>query len=302
MLQILFHQIIIMALLAAAGYYFSKRGMLSETTSKDLGSLLVKFVIPCVIVRSYLTDFSKERLYYLGIAALLSLFSFLLTMALSYAIYGKRRPVENFAAVFGNAGFIGIPIVQALTGSDGVFYIAVYVALLNFFQWTYGVYVITDRKETISVKTVAKNPVLIGLLLGMVLFLLRISVPQIVTDTLGYITDLNTPIAMLLLGSYLVKVKPRQMFCSLSAYGCVFVRLVLFPLLVLFLLRLLPLENMDLKLAIFLVAAMPVGSNICIFTQIYEGDYQLSVVTVCLSTVLSIVTLPCMAALAQAVL
>lgn len=80
-----------------------------------------------------------------------------------YLVFGQRRRLENFAAAFCNAGFIGIPLVQAVVGQEGVFYIAASVALLNLFQWTYGVYIMTGRKDTISPKAIARNPVVISI-------------------------------------------------------------------------------------------------------------------------------------------
>ena len=62
---------------------------------------------------------------------------------------------------------------------------------------------------------------------------------------------------------------------------------------------LMPVDNLPLMTAVFLTAATPVGANICVFAQQYRCDYEFSVVTVCLSTVLSVVTVPAMVFLAQ---
>ena len=184
---ILLKQIAIMALLAAVGVYLSRAGFLSAQGTKDLGAILLRVVIPCVIVKSYITQFSRERLVQLALSAGLALLGFVLAMAIAYLAYGKRRRIENFAAAFCNAGFIGIPLAQAVIGEEGVFFVAATVALLNLFQWTYGVYIMTDRRDAISLKAIAKNPVVIAIVLGVALYLSRLPVPSIITSTLGYI-------------------------------------------------------------------------------------------------------------------
>ena len=301
LILILLRQIAIMALLMAVGIYLSRKGFLSPQGTKDLGAILLRIIIPCVIVKSYITTYSRERLLELALSAGLALVAFILAMGIAYLVYGKRRRIENFAAAFCNAGFIGIPLAQAVIGDEGVFYMAASVALLNLFQWTYGVYIMTDRRDSISAKTIAKNPVVIAIVIGIALFLSRLPVPGIVTSTLGYIAGMNTPVAMILMGTYMAKLPWRKLLDK-RAYGCVLLRLVIIPAVVLLVFWALPISNQNVALAAYLAAATPVGANICVFAQQYDCDYEFSVVTVCLSTVLSIVTVPLMVSLAQMVI
>ena len=301
LILILLRQIAIMALLMAVGIYLSRKGFLSPQGTKDLGAILLRIIIPCVIVKSYITTYSRERLLELALSAGLALVAFILAMGIAYLVYGKRRRIENFAAAFCNAGFIGIPLAQAVIGDEGVFYMAASVALLNLFQWTYGVYIMTDRKDSIRAKTIVKNPVVIAIVVGIALFLSRLPVPGILTSTLGYIAGMNTPVAMILMGTYMAKLPWRKLLDK-RAYGCVLFRLVIIPAVVLLVFWALPISNQNVALAAYLAAATPVGANICVFAQQYDCDYEFSVVTVCLSTVLSIVTVPLMVSLAQMVI
>ena len=301
LISILLRQIAIMALLMAVGILLSRRGFLSPQGTKDLGAILLRIIIPCVIVKSYITTYSRERLLELALSAGLALVAFILAMGIAYLVYGKRRRIENFAAAFCNAGFIGIPLAQAVIGDEGVFYMAASVALLNLFQWTYGVYIMTDRKDSIRAKTIVKNPVVIAIVIAIALFLSRLPVPGILTSTLGYIAGMNTPVAMILMGTYMAKLPWRKLLDK-RAYGCVLLRLVVIPAVVLAVFWALPISNQNVALAAYLAAATPVGANICVFAQQYDCDYEFSVVTVCLSTVLSIVTVPLMVSLAQMVM
>lgn len=301
LILILLRQIAIMALLILIGLYLSKRGYLTLQGAKDMGTILLRLVIPCVIVKSYMTEYSRERLLCLALSAGLALAGFLLAMLTAHLVYGTRRGIENFAASFCNAGFIGIPLVQAAVGEEGVFYVAASIALLNLFQWTYGVYIMTGDRKAISAKTVLKNPVVAAIAIGLLLFILQIPIPDIAASTVGYIAGMNTPLAMLLLGTYMAKLSPRQMF-DRRAYGCVLLRLLVIPAVILLVFWALPIRNQPVALAVYLAAATPVGANICVFAQQYDCDYEFSVVTVCLSTLLSVVTVPAMVLLAQAAL
>ena len=100
------------------------------------------------------------------------------------------------------------------------------------------------------------------------------------------------------MGTYLARLPARRML-DRRAVGCVLMRLVVIPAAVGLVFWLMPVDNLPLITAVFLTAATPVGANICVFAQQYRCDYEFSVVTVCLSTVLSVITVPAMVFLAQ---
>ena len=150
-------------------------------------------------------------------------------------------------------------------------------------------------------KAIAKNPVVIAIVLGVALYLSRLPVPSIISSTLGYIAGMNTPVAMILIGTYLAKL-PLSRLLDRRAYGCVLLRLIAIPAVLLLALWALPISDSQVAMAVFLAAATPVGANICVFAQQYDCDYEFSVVTVCLSTLLSAATVPLLAYLAQMVL
>lgn len=296
---IMLRQIAIMALLVLVGIYLSRKGFLSEQGTKDLGAILIRVIIPVVIVKSYITDFTHERMIQLGLSFLLALVTYIVAMLISWFVFGKRRRIENFAAAFCNAGFIGIPLVQATIGEEGVFLVAASIALLNLFQWTYGVYVMTDNRDAISARTIMRNPVVLAIVIGLFLFLTQIPVPSIVVNTLGYIAGMNTPVAMILMGTYMARLPIRQILLEKRAYLCVLFRLLIIPAITLLVFRLIPVHDKTVMLAAFLAAATPVGANICVFAQQNNCDYEFSVITVCLSTLLSAVTVPLLVFVAQ---
>lgn len=291
-----------MFLLIAIGILLVKKGFLSEQGGKDLGAILLKVVIPCVILKSYITEYTPERARDLAVSAGMALLALAVAMAVSFLVFRMKYSIENFGAAFCNVGFIGIPLIQAVLGEGAVFYLASFIALLNILQWTYGVFIMTNDKETIRLKVIASNPVVLAFLGGLLLFFLQIPVPQVIVSTLGSMTAMNTPLAMIILGTYIAKMNVKELFTAKSAYVCTFVRLILVPVVTLLAVAAIPGVKTEIKQVILIACCTPVGSNIAIFAKQYDKDYKLSVVTVCLSTLCCIVTVPVFYMLAESVL
>lgn len=294
---ILFRQIVIMFLLMFVGGVLFKTGKLTKQGSKDLGTVLIYVIMPCVIIKAYMGGFTEERLKGLLVAFLLAALTLLLSMVVSQIVF-RKHPIENFGTAFSNAGFLGIPLVQAMLGEEAVFYVSVFVALLNILQWTYGVFVITKDQKMVSVKKIVTNPVLVSMVIGLLIFGLQIPMPAVISGTVNLVAGMNAPIAMFSLGTYLAQITVRDLFNEKMAYASAAIRLVVIPLLSLAVLSLIPAEYALAKMGMLIVAATPVGSNVAIFAQIHNKDYTRAVKSVCLSTVLSIITLPSIIALA----
>ncbi len=302
MVLVMLRQIAMMALLMMLGVVLSRKGFLSEQGAKDLGTILVRIVIPCVIIKAFLKERTPESLRQLGLSFLLAFLALAAAMAVAWLVFGERRRIENFSAAFCNSGFIGIPLIQAAIGEEGVFYISTVIVLVNFFQWTYGLWVMTGDRSVVSAKKIVANPATAATLAGLLLFLTALPVPAVAVNTLSSITAINTPVAMILMGTYMAKMPLRQLVADRRAYLCVLVRLLVIPVVTLILFMLVPARDSIVKLAVFIAVATPVGANVSIFAQLYDCDYELSVVTVCLSTLLSVATVPLLVSVAQALL
>lgn len=289
---ILFRQIIIMFLLMAAGYLLYKNKMISMQGNKDLGTLLLYIILPASIIKSYITDFSREKLVGLVLSLLMAILALAVAIGISRAVFGSRYKVEHFGAAFSNAGFIGIPLVKAAVGEKGIFYLAAFVALLNILQWTYGAVVMSGNKETVSPGKLAANPIVIALGIGLMCFFLPLRVPAILSDTLSMVAGMTTPVAMIILGVYLGQMKGKELFQGKEVFLCTLLRLAVIPLLTFGVLSLFPGGFSDIKLAVLTAAAAPVGSNVAIFAQRNGLKYTDAVKNVALSTLFSIVTMP----------
>ena len=299
---LLLRQNLVMLVYMMIGYFLYKKKLVSAGGSADIGRILLYIVMPAAILKSYLADFSRERLEGLFVSFLAALLSLLLSIAAARIAFSKEQGIERFGAAFSNAGFIGIPLVQMTLGEEAVFYVSSYVALLNILQWTYGLVTITGDRSLISVKRLRTNPILLSFLAGIALFLLPVSLPETAENVVDTIAAMNGPLAMIVLGVYLGQVPLRSLFSGRVVYRCTLVRLIVIPVLTMALLFVFPEKYHMLKLTILIAASAPVGSNVSIFAQLYGQDYMQSVKEVTLSTLLCIITLPLILGIADYVL
>ena len=254
--------------------------------------------MPVAIIKSYMKEYSGEMLTGFLISLLAAFGSLLLSMLVSTLVFRRKSTVRQFGAAFSNAGFIGIPLVQMTLGEEAVFYVASFVALLNILQWTYGVLIITGDKSQVSLKKITTNPIVISFITGLLLFFLPVKIPEMVTGVIGTLAAMNGPLAMIVLGAYLAQIRLRELFIDRLTYLCAAVRLVLIPALTIAGLWLVPDKYGTIRLAVMLAAA-PVGSNVAIFAQLFHKEYTDAVKDVCLSTILSILTMPLIIGLAD---
>ena len=288
---IVLRQSIIMFVYMAIGGLLFQKGLITKEGSKSLANLLLYAVLPCVVVKSFCVARTPERVSGLLVSFLAALGILLLAMAVSHLLF-KKNPIDDFGAAFSNAGFMGFPLVAAVQGSEAIFYAAGFVALLNALQWTYGQSLISGDPSYRSPKAILKNPLVLSLLLGILIFCFELPVPAIASDLLAALAALNAPLAMVILGVYLAQTDAKTLFNDPHLYVVAAARLVLIPLLTILVLKLLPAEYAAITTTLVIVAAAPIGSNVAVYAQKLGKDYAYAVRGVCLSTLLSAITMP----------
>lgn len=295
---IVFQQTLTMAIYMLVGFALFKGGKITKEGSKSLANLLVWLIIPAVIVNSFCVEPSMEKLRALGLSALLAAAALAVSAAIAHFAF-RKSPIDNFAAAFSNCGFMGIPLVRAGFGDEAVFLLVGFVVLLNLLQWTYGAALLKGEKEAVSLKGVLLNPITVGTAAGLLLFVTGLGsrLPGVLSGAIGGLAALNSPVAMLVLGVYMAQTSLKETAMSPRLYALSAVRLILIPAVTLALLTPLPVD-LTMKYVILLGASAPVGANVAVYAQLYGKDYSYACKTVVLSTVLSILTLPVLAAAA----
>lgn len=308
MTTLLIQQVLIMFLLAAVGYICFRTKKITMEGCRTISNILIYLSLPCVIINSFLVEFSTEKLLGLVYSSLAAALVMVVSIAISRLFFG-RDAVLNFASAFSNPGFFGIPLIVATLSDSAVFYVAAFIAFVNLLQWSYGVALLTTEnrntgkaswKELLpSPKRLFTAPFMIATIIGLFFFLTRIPMPDLIHKGIQYISGLNTPLAMFTIGIYLAQTNPAKMFRRPKLYLLSAVRLFIIPLLSMAVLFLLPAEFAELKMALLIVAACPTGSNVAVYAQLYDSDYTYAVETVIISTLLSIITIPLIVQIAE---
>lgn len=293
-------QTVTMFLLAGVGFVMFKSGKITKEGSKSIGNILIYGSLPCVLISSFFIEKTQEHMIGLAISAALGFLLVLMSILVGKLCF-REDAIAKFAAAFSNPGFFGIPLILASLGSGCIFYVAGFIACVNLGQWTYGVAVMTGQKGGFSLKRLVTAPFAIAIAIGLAIFLTGIEIPGILKNSITAIKELNTPLAMFTVGIYLAQTDLKNMFFKKSLYSISLVRLLVIPALAILLLWPLPASMLDMKIALFIATACPVGSNIAVYAQLHNQDYAYSVETVIISTILAIVTMPIMVSLAQMV-
>ena len=301
MTTLLIQQVLIMFLLAAVGYICFRTKKITMEGCRTISNILIYLSLPCVIMNSFLVEFSTEKLMGLIYSSLAAALVMVVSVVISRLFFSKDA-ILNFASAFSNPGFFGIPLIVATLSDGAVFYVAAFIAFVNLLQWSYGVALLTTnstekekgswKKLLPSPKRLFTAPFMIATIIGLFFFLTRIPMPELIHKGIQYISGLNTPLAMFTIGIYLAQTNPAKMFRKPKLYLLSAVRLFIIPLLSMAVLFLLPSEFAEMKMALLIVAACPTGSNVAVYAQLYDSDYSYAVETVIISTLLSIITIP----------
>lgn len=290
---ILARQILQMFLLAGLGFALFRAGKISQEGSKALGNILIYLALPSVIINGFLVERTAEHMTGILYSALAAAALLLISILISRFFF-RRDAIAAFSGAFSNPGFFGVPLIIASMGQGAVFYVACFIAFLNIGQWTYGVSILTGQSiaQGFQPKKLIRAPFIIAILAGLALFLIQPPLPAVVTGALSAVAALNTPLAMFTVGIYLAQADIPGLIRRRSLYAVSAVRLLIIPALALALLSLLPGSLHDMKLALLLAIACPVGSNVAVYAQLHGKDFPYAVGTVIVSTLFSLVTIP----------
>ena len=288
-------QIMILFLMMIVGYISRKREVLNSDLNKGLTKILLHIAAPFLVVSSFQFVFSRKLLadavVVLIFAVIMHLLVILLGKLLFNGTFGDAAKVLQFGALFSNCGWVGYPIVGSIFGHHGIFLMSIYNAVQVVFLWTYGVFIFTGKIQRHSLVNVFKNPGIIALTIGMVLFIFSIKIPLPIAKTLEIIGSTTIPISMLVIGSTLAEVKPGELFSSWLLYYGTFIRLLLIPIVTLIFLKWLNFHKVLLEVCV-LTQAMPAAAMVVPLSEYHNGNVIFASKIVVLSTILSVFTIP----------
>lgn len=285
-------QVLILFFVVLVGALCRRLGYLTDETIRGVTQMVIHVTLPCMTVYNMQRPFASDVL-----------FNFLITLAVSaafilLALFGtlflfRRRPHARRAVLanlqaFSNCGFMGYPIVLAVN-PDWMIYAVAYNISFTFISWTLGVSLYAG-KENVSLRRVLLNPNIVSAAIGFVLFCTSFTLPGVLSETLSMIGGLTTPLTMLLIGTRVYGVHLGD-FKDVDYHLSALLRLAVQPLLVFFVMRLLPVSP-AVAGTMLLLTAMPSGTMTAMQAELYGGDNIFAARAIAYSTLLSLLTVP----------
>ena len=296
-----FNTVLAMFLLLIIGYIAGKFNIIDSIASKRLSALIIKVAQPALIIGSLIKmEYSKENLM-LGLKTLG--FGFIVHGVLAVIAYLacmrfknlNERKLTEFGAMFGNVGFLGIPVLRSLLGDVGAFMAAFFIVSFNIVLWTWGIAIMARKRD--DIKLTPKKLINFGTVPCTVGFLLFIfmkpffDLPTFVMTGIEYTASLCTPISMLIIGALLSTRTARQIFASGKIYFLCFIKLLFTPLLVAFAMKLMGFSELWIFFAATVVA-MPTATTETMLAELYDIEPGYSAQAVGTTSLFSVITMP----------
>lgn len=303
-LQTVFLNLLELFLLIGAGYGAVRCGALPASASSVFSRLLIHVTLPATIltslVRPYDPAFIRDGILtvVLGTVLIFGYGLFCIPALRLFRVPEGRRGVWTLCCTFCNNGFMGFPITLALFGEEGLA-LAVFLAIpFNLLIYTAGPRLVClDRTASKGTQSFSWRAILftapnLATLLGILLYALRIPLPEVLASPLGYLSDITTPLSMVVIGMNLVGQRLPDILRDRDVLSSSLLRLLILPVLTWALLSLLPISNPLVMGVIVIIMAMPCAAVTSVLAESYGGNTEFSSKCVFLSSLLCLVSIP----------
>lgn len=285
--------------LCLPGFFLTKANVLKEEHIKGFAVFLLYVCSPALSIYSFQqAECNMEILINIGILLLVTTFMQVLIMGIgflinikTYKIDGASR-VATVAAAFGNVGFFGVPILQALLPDhpEAMAYSAVMSVMMNLIGWTLGMFMMSGDRKHVSVKNFLINPTTLCLLIALPLFFTNTSLPKPVMNFVEFFSKMSTPTAMTVLGMRLAFVKFRDLM-DYRQVVAIFLKLIALPLITFGIMYALPVDE-TLKISTYILSCMPPAAITLNFAELSNTSPKTAANIVVVGSLLVAITLP----------
>ncbi|MBR2861004.1 MAG: AEC family transporter [Clostridia bacterium] len=301
------------------GFVLRKLNLVGDSFTKSASVLTINITQCAMFLLSYVREFKLEVIQGIITIMVISLIVHLLFYFLAKQMFKKTpdsvRRVLQFALIFSNAGYMGIPVVESVFGAEYTIYVTVYVVWFNIFAFSLGRLIYTDDKQYMSIKEAIVNPAVLSILAGLVIYLtgaggwiantvgtdtLLGNGVTVVYDVLSALKAMVAPVTMMIVGVRLADVNFKETFKDKTFYGFLALKMLAFPILTWLLLK--PfnffgiVDNTILAITL-VVASTPSAAITSMFAELYGGDKVYAGKAVAVTTLLSTITMPIVALL-----
>lgn len=302
---LLMNQIIQLFIMIFMGFIIVKAKLLKAEDSKILSVIVLYLIIPCVIINAFQVDYTPQTVKGLLIALAGSVMTQVILLIV-VSILGRvfhLNEVEVASIYYSNSGNLIVPIVMFILGKEWVLYGCVFMSVQLVFIWTHCKKIIS-RESTYDWRKIVLNINMISIAIGIVLFLTRIHLPAIINNTLNAVGSMIGPASMIVTGMLFAGMNFKQIFANKRVYFVSFFRLIIVPVIALFLIKCSQLSTFSsngnkLMMIVFLAIITPSASTVTQMCQVYRNNSQYASAINVVTTLLAIVTMPLMVMLFQ---
>ena len=298
-------------LLLTVGFVAAKCKIIDEVGSKKLSDFVLKIGNPLLIINAIIgIEFSFENLklgfFTLGAGILIHVLMAIIAFLIAFKIKNQNeRKITEFTMIFGNVGFIGLPILNSLFGAEGLFFGAFIVVGFNIFVWTWGISIIARGRDDIklTVKKIFLNYGTVPSAIGLAIYCLKyiLELPAFVYTSTSYLSSICTPITMIITGALLARRTAAQIFFTPKVYLVAAVKLIAVPLVVCALTSLIGLSDMWV-LFFTAIIAMPSAAMVSMFASVYDINPDYAAQIVGTTSLLAMGTIPLVLWIAQKIM
>lgn len=303
--QIAAKQVGILYILVLVGFIADKTKLYTEKTAKACTDLLFYIVTPSVIINSFFKqEFTPESAKNLLISIGCGFLIHIVAIIISYPFFIKGDKNENaiykFGSIYGNVGYMVLPLTNAILGSEGVFYCSGVVMAFNVMAFTHGILIMDTESKKFDYKKLILNPGVIGVAIGLPFYLLNVNLPEIITSPVSFVDGMQTPLAMIIFGTYLANTDLLSVFKKKKIFISAFIKLIFLPFIMYILYRVFGLSG-TLLFAMMISSSAPSANNTVLFSAKYSKDTGLASQLVSVISFMSIITMPLIIALVETI-
>ena len=287
------------ALILILGFFLGKRKLISSETNRELTNLLLTVFMPASLFIAFPSEYDEAslNLFFSGFVggALVMLMLIVLSKIIfnKFWFKGELRYESQFALIFNNATFLGYPIVVNTFGPTGVIAYCGFIIAFNIALFSYGIWLFERKVSLKLIKSVATNPNILAVLLGMILFLSSFKLPSFITDAVGFVGGATTPLSIICIGFMLSRADFKALAKRWRLALVALIQLLVGPLATYFALTALNFPT-EVITVCTLIQALPTATSLGLFATKYGGNNIEASELVTISTLLSVVTLPLM--------
>lgn len=290
---IILQKIIMIFIILFIGLICSWTKIIDKHTRDKLSMLVANVINPALIFVSFQMEYDKQLAVSMVQVALLAFLGFGVAIVAARLLIrekeGYDHRVELFSGIYTNCGHVGLPLVMSILGTEGVICATVYMAVFNLFLWTHAIHIMNPNERG-SIRNFL-TPSIGAIVAGLFCFFMNFRIPEILYESLEYVGNMNTPMAMLVAGSIVSQIHPRRLLANKRLYLVAAVRLLVIPLCYILIVRLFPISD-TIKVAAAILTACPTAAFGIIFSVRYRRDEEYAVELFALTTLLSLLTIP----------